>query len=98
MDGFFGAVKLGIVCMTVLAVLWGVGMSLPKSRLRSYMTEITSWAFLAFCILYGVSPLDIVPDVFFPVGFIDDAGALFGGFQAYRSAMDARRERQLLDY
>lgn len=87
-----------LVCLTVLGIAWVVALSLPKSRLRTVLTEITSWAFLVFCAFYALSPIDIVPEAALgPFGFIDDIGAVFLGYQSFQSAMKARRERQL-DY
>ena len=94
MELLAGVLKVGLVCGTFLVTLWVIAMSMPKSRLRSVMTELTSWAFLVFCVCWGISPIDAIPDVFFPIGFADDLGAVFLGYQSYQSAMQARRERQ----
>lgn len=85
-------------CLTLLGIAWVVALSLPKSRLRTVLTEITSWAFLVFCAFYAVSPIDILPEAALgPFGFFDDLGAVFLGYQSFQSAMQARRERQYLD-
>ena len=85
-------------CLTLLGIAWIVALSLPKSKARAVINEVVSWAFLAFCAFYAVSPIDILPEaVLGPFGFIDDLGSVFLGYQAYQSAMQARRERQYLD-
>jgi len=95
---FFEMLKVMVMCMTVLGIAWVVALSLPKSRLRTVLTEICSWAFLVFCGVYAVSPIDILPEAALgPFGFFDDLGAVFLGYQSFQSAMKARRERQL-DY
>jgi uncharacterized membrane protein YkvA (DUF1232 family) len=66
--------------------------------LRTVLSEICSWAFLALCTFYAVSPIDVVPEALFgPFGFVDDLGAIFLGYQSLKSALQARRERKL-DY
>lgn len=98
MASFFDMLKTMMMCMTLLGIAWVVALSLPKSRMRTVLTEICSWAFLVFCAVYTVSPIDIIPEAALgPVGLVDDLGSVYLGYQAYRSAMAARRERQL-DY
>ena len=98
MASFFDMLKVLVMCMTLLGIAWVVALSLPKSRLRNVLTEICGWAFLVFCAVYAVSPIDLMPEVAFgPFGLIDDAGALFFGYQGFQSAMAARREREYLD-
>ena len=98
MASFFDMLKTLMMCMTMLGIAWVVALSLPKSRLRTVLTEICSWAFLLFCTFYTISPLDIIPEAALgPVGLVDDIGAVFLGYQSFLSAMKARRERQL-DY
>ena len=98
MESFFDMLKTGMLCMTLLGIAWMVSLSLPKSRLRAVLSEITSWAFLLFCGVYAISPIDILPEaVLGPFGFFDDLGAVYLGYQSFQSAMQARRERPL-DY
>lgn len=98
MESFFQMLQTLMFCLTLLGIAWVVALSLPKSRLRTVLTEITSWAFLLFTILYCASPLDLVPEAALgPFGLLDDAGAVFLGYQSFQSAMQARRERQYLD-
>ena len=41
---------------------------------------------IALCILYVISPIDFIPDVLFPVGFIDDLGVLgYMGYSMFQS-------------
>lgn len=98
MASFFSMMQTLMMCLTVLGIAWVVSLSLPKSRLRTVLTEITSWAFLIFCGFYAVSPIDVIPEAALgPFGLLDDAGAVFLGYRSFQSAMQARRERQL-DY
>ncbi|HEY2837678.1 MAG TPA: DUF1232 domain-containing protein, partial [Pirellulales bacterium] len=66
---------------------------LPKSPLRSTLVQICGWATAAMCGTYIVSPLDVVPDVFFPFGFIDDILAAVAGYKAAKAAWDAGKEK-----
>lgn len=43
---------------------------------RGGSKDITSWVLLGLALLYGVSPLDIVPDALPLVGWLDDLGLL----------------------
>ena len=98
MSNFFEVIKLLIFCGTLLAIAFMTALSLPKSRFRTVLTEICSWAFLLFCGIYAISPIDILPEAALgPFGLFDDLGAVFLGYQSFQSAMRARRERQL-DY
>lgn len=38
-----------------------------------------AWIWAILCILYALSPIDIIPDVFPVVGWFDDALAVVGG-------------------
>lgn len=98
MESFFQMLQTLMFCLTLLGIAWVVALSLPKSRLRAVLTEITSWAFLLFCGFYAVSPIDILPEAALgPFGFVDDLGAVFLGYQSFKSAMGAREERKYLD-
>ncbi|MFC5753043.1 YkvA family protein [Actinomadura rugatobispora] len=48
-------------------------------------------------VVYIVSPIDLVPDVFLPVGVVDDAGALLWLVLAAGQEMARRRARPLED-
>ena len=44
------------------------------------------WAVLIIAFLYLINPLDLIPDVAFPVGFVDDLLVLAATFTAVREA------------
>ncbi len=44
----------------------------PKSK----FTLFIAWLILGLAILYGVSPIDLIPDAFLGVGWLDDVGVL----------------------
>ncbi|HVX12074.1 MAG TPA: YkvA family protein [Pirellulales bacterium] len=94
MASFFQMLSVLMMCCTLLGIAWVVALSLPKSRLRTLLSEILSWAFVVGCALFVVSPVDLAPEAFLgPFGFVDDAGAVFLGYQSFKSAMQLRRER-----
>ena|SRR5581483_3027016 len=94
----FSFLRMGLLCGTVLAIAFVVALSLPKSKMQTVLSETCCWAAIAFCGFYAVSPVDILPELALgPLGFLDDLGALFLGWQAYKSAMQSREERKALD-
>lgn len=96
MEAFFKMVFAFAWCGTVFAVVFVVSLSLPKSRLRTVLSELLGYAVMAFCAFYCISPIDLLPEVALgPFGFVDDLGAVYGGYLAWQSARQARRERQL---
>jgi uncharacterized membrane protein YkvA (DUF1232 family) len=44
-------------------------------------------------LVYGISPIDIIPDVLVPFGFIDDAGVLVGAGIAIWQLLKGRKPR-----
>lgn len=91
----FGFLNTALMCGTMLGIAFMVALSLPQSRMRSVVVEICSWAAVVFCGVYAISPIDVVPEVLLgPLGLIDDLGALFLGWQAFRAAKQTRLERQ----
>lgn len=96
MSEFFHMISTLIWAGMIFAVASITALSLPKSRLRTVLSEFLGYGMVAFCAFYAVSPVDIVPEAAFgPLGYIDDLGAVYGGYLAWQSAMKARRERQL---
>jgi uncharacterized membrane protein YkvA (DUF1232 family) len=96
MAAFFRMMSNLIWAGMMFGVASVVALSLPKSRLRTVLTEILGYGFVAFSAFYCVSPIDILPEAALgPFGYLDDLGALYGGYVAWQSAMKARRERQL---
>lgn len=84
--------KVMVVCLTVamivLPVAFLIALSLPhNSELRRMVMKACYWAVALLAVGYFAMPLDVVPDVLFPVGFADDLIALGLGFVAARKAM-----------
>lgn len=93
MDSFFGVVRLFILCGTFLFIAMLLLAHLPKSPLRTLLVQVCGWAGAALCGVYIASPIDVIPDVLFPFGFIDDAIALFFGIKSALAAWNAGKVR-----
>ncbi len=93
MDGFFSTIRFFFGCGTLLLLSLVVLAHMPKSPLRTTLVQVCGWATTALCGAYIASPLDVVPDVFFPIGFIDDALALFVGIKSALAAWNAGQKR-----
>ena len=81
-----------VVCFTIasvaLPIAFLVAMSLPKhSEFRQLCLRACYWGCAVLSVAYFGMPVDFIPDIFFPVGFADDAVALGLGFLAARKAM-----------
>ncbi|MBW1988792.1 MAG: DnaJ domain-containing protein [Deltaproteobacteria bacterium] len=50
--------------------------------------------FLIIAVLYVLSPVDLVPDVFLGPGFLDDAALVYILWRAYKNLKTARRARE----
>jgi uncharacterized membrane protein YkvA (DUF1232 family) len=96
MEAFFQMISTFVTCGTIFMILFVISLSLPKSRLRTVLSECLGYAMMAFCAFYCVSPVDVLPEaVLGPFGYIDDVGAVYGGYLAWQSARQARRQRQI---
>jgi len=81
-----------------------VFLSLPKSRLRALTLTIVGWLLKAaslLCLVYIVSPIDLIPDAIPVLGISDDAFALIvgalSGIGGLTSASAGRREERELN-
>lgn len=66
------------------------GDNVPEAVTRGARRGLSAWAWLqiAVCVVYIVSPLDVVPEVLLgPLGLTDDLIALLIGIRAYRSRL-----------
>jgi uncharacterized membrane protein YkvA (DUF1232 family) len=93
MDMCFGFLIVMVLCFTVLASGFMVSLSMPKSRMRCVVLQVTGWAFTAFCGVYVVSPVDVLPEIVLgPIGLIDDIGAIVAAVMSARAALAAGEE------
>jgi len=90
MESVFGVIRLLLLCGTALTLALMVLVSLPQSKLRDMLVQIVGWLFAAFCGVYLVSPIDVLPEAFLgPFGLVDDIGALVAGVLSARAAWKA---------
>lgn len=85
-------IKLMIVCFTtmmvVLPVAFLVAFSLPhNNEFRGLCLRVGYWACALAAVCYFAMPTDLIPDIFFPVGFADDLLALGLGYVSVRRAL-----------
>jgi uncharacterized membrane protein YkvA (DUF1232 family) len=64
--------KVALICMTVLLLVLGVLLALPRSQLRSFLILALGWGGIAANGALAVSPLDAIPDFVPLLGQIDD--------------------------
>lgn len=93
MSAIVDVIKLLIVCGTLLGLAFTALLAMPKSQLRSILLQLVGWATVVFCILWGLSPADILPEALLgPVGLIDDVVAVAMAIGAGRVALQAGRD------
>src|ERR1700681_4493802 len=97
MSTFFGLISIIAMCGTLLALSMMILVSLPQSPLRTMLIQVFGWVFAAFCALYCISPIDILPEAFLgPFGFVDDLGAVVAGIASARAAWKAGKDKAAL--
>jgi len=93
MDQFWKFMTVGvIVCGAVLVTIL-VLLSLPKSRLRSYLLEIFGWGATVASAVSVVSPIDAIPDFIPVLGQLDDLVAIAVGICSLIMAVRQRQAR-----
>lgn len=97
MSEFFGFMRMLVGCGALLFIVTLVLLALPPSRLRCVGLEMTKWAMSIGLVLLCPSPIDVIPDVIVPVGWLDDVGYLVGAWYSAKSAMDERKKRRLYE-
>jgi uncharacterized membrane protein YkvA (DUF1232 family) len=84
------------ICGAALTIAMLVAVSLPqRSPIRSALIQIFGWVFAAFCLVYFISPVDVLPEAllgpFF--GLFDDAAAVMAGVASARAAWRAGKDK-----
>ena len=84
--------KTCVICLTTMGVLLPLGflvaISLPhNSELRQMALRVCYWGVVLIAFGLVAMPLDLIPDVLFPVGFADDAMYLAIGCLSARKAL-----------
>lgn len=82
MENFWDFVKVAAIVAGIIIVLFIILLSLPNSPLRKLLLKVVGgflYAVTVICILYIISPADLLPDVLPLLGQVDDAAALITG-------------------
>ena len=97
MNAVFNVMVVSVICGTVLLGVFMICLSMPQSRLRAILLQLTGWLVAAFCAAYCISPVDILPEALLgPFGLPDDLAALVGGIFAAVTAWKAGLEKRYL--
>jgi hypothetical protein len=97
MEAFFGFMKVALLGVFAVFALFIILLSLPASRLRSFVLELMGWGTAGVSAVSVVSPIDFVPDVIPLLGWMDDIGAIFVGLASVVMALVMRRQRNKLE-
>lgn len=79
MSEFFSFLKITVLVIGIVLIAFMALIAWPDSRLRGFFLQVAGWlinGIAALCLIYVISPLDIVPDAIPLAGQIDDLGAL----------------------
>src|SRR5262245_38080515 len=96
MSEIFSTIRLLILCGGGLMFALMLFLSLPNSHLKQVVMPFVLWAVMALSIAYVISPIDIVPDVFLGVGWIDDLVAMGVAIGSGVSAWQAGKAQKQL--
>ena len=95
MGTFLGLISVIAICGSALTLTMLILVSLPQSPLRAALVQVFGWVFAAFCLIYFVSPVDVLPEAilgpFF--GLFDDAAAVIAGVTSARAAWRAGKDK-----
>jgi uncharacterized membrane protein YkvA (DUF1232 family) len=91
----FELLKTALLCVTTMAVVLPLAflaaLSLPhNSEFRQMVMKACYWGVVLVAVGLIAMPVDLIPEIFFPIGIIDDAVYLAAGFLAARQAMKPR--------
>jgi len=78
-SGFFSLLKVSVLVFGAMFIAFLALLAWPDSRLRGVFLQVAGWfinGIAALCLIYVVSPLDIIPDAIPVAGQLDDLGAL----------------------
>lgn len=82
MNEFMGLIRYLFTGSVLFLVVIMILMALPKSRLRGVFLTISGWVMkllALLCLVYMISPLDVIPDAIPVAGYADDVVALILG-------------------
>jgi uncharacterized membrane protein YkvA (DUF1232 family) len=98
MESFFGAVRFFMGCGTLLVLAMVVLAHLPKSPLKTLLTQVCGWMGAALCGAYTLSPIDVMPEIVLgPFGLPDDVLAVIVGIMSARAARKAGKDEAVPD-
>ena len=97
MEAFFDFLKVAFIGLFALFALFIILISLPASRLRSFLLETMGWGTAGVSAVSVVSPIDFVPDFIPVLGWADDIGALVVGAASIMMALVMRHQRHKIE-
>ncbi len=86
-----------LVCLTTLAVTTLVLLSKPESQLRNVAKAALKFMVALLLLLLTVSPIDVLPDALFPIGFADDVVYLMGVVASIKSGLREFKSRRQIE-
>ena len=89
----FGMISVLLICITCAFIAFLVLASLPNSPVRDLLLQLVAWLFAGSCVVYTVSPVDILPEIILgPFGLPDDLIAIVMGIVSIATAIKTGRE------
>jgi uncharacterized membrane protein YkvA (DUF1232 family) len=95
MGTFLGLISVIAICGSVLTLTMLILVALPQSKIRAALLQVFGWVFAAFCLIYFISPVDVLPEAILGpfLGLFDDAAAVMAGVAAARAAWRAGKDK-----